>query len=60
MKKMQKWIALLLAVLMLSAIFAGLRKTDEPPRNRATPSRRRRTHRARKLPISPARAAGGL
>ena len=31
MKKMQKWIALLLAVLMLSAIFCGLRKTDDHP-----------------------------
>lgn len=31
MKKMQKWIALLLAVLMLSAIFAGCAKPTTPP-----------------------------
>ena len=31
MKKMQKWIALLLAVLMLSAIFAGCAKPTTTP-----------------------------
>lgn len=60
MKKMQKWIALLLAVLMLSAIFAGCAKPTTTPEQGDTQQTETDTQGTETANHARPAAAGGL